>query len=104
MSLKPQNLVQAAKADLARRERNRGRYPFTDPLIDGPMEPYAFHRKHVSKAENVRDLLVRAANNPSVAVPETRDDKPVTAKRETAIIYGDTDLIRRAIELCDKEA
>lgn len=109
MGLKPQNIVQAAQADLERRERNRDRVPDEHgwAIRNDAMEPYAFHRKHVRVADSVRDLIKRAAENPEIAVPKTRDDEPLTTKRNTIIIYSDVPLLKRALALvtegCDGE-
>jgi hypothetical protein len=86
MSLKPSSLLHTAAADLARRKRNSA------PL-DGGYEHYAFHRKHVKKANTAAELVSLAAAEPGVGL--------ASAKYNTRLIYGDTDLLLAARELAD---
>ena len=60
MALKPASIVAAARADLARREDNRG-------TVHKPpgREHYAFHRLHVRKAVTANDLLAVAQRDRS---------------------------------------
>jgi hypothetical protein len=103
MPLKPQNIVQAAEGDLARRERNRKRAikpapgAWYDLRPEGPMEPYAFHRAHVRAASNARDLIDRAITEPVVALGD--DDHPGTAKVNTRMIYSNGDLLTAARDI-----
>lgn len=82
--LKPANLVQAARADRRKVERN----------TDGSSKtylPYAFHRAHVRRSDNERDLIGRALAD--------RDRGLGSGKANTRMIYGDEELLRRALEL-----
>jgi hypothetical protein len=85
MSLKPQNLIQAAEADLKRRGRNKDRYE------GDPVEQFAFHREHVRRAKSASHLIVMALMNPAIA----RD----SAKFNTRLIYGDTALLLQAARM-----
>lgn len=73
MSLKPQNLIQAAEADLKRRETNK--------LIavhghrGDRYEQYAFHRKHVNRCSTVREILELALAEPDIIKPIRVMDK-----------------------------
>lgn len=89
MPLKPQNIVQAAEADLARQRRNAEQAKHRDASY----EPYAFHRKHVRRAMGVRDLMVLALMDPMVAEK--------TAKHNTRMIYGDARLLLDAIRIAN---
>jgi hypothetical protein len=85
MSLKPQNLIQAAQADLKRLARNKDRY-------DGdPVERFAFHRNHVRRAKSAGHLIVMALMDPAIA----RD----SAKFNTRLIYGDAGLLAQAARM-----
>ena len=85
--LKPQNLVQAAEADLRRINRNKAESEYQDPHY----EHYAFHRKHVHAARDVRELMVLALMNPQVVAN--------TNKTHMRLIYADTRLLLEAIKL-----
>lgn len=96
MVLKPSSVLQAAKADMARRVRNAeiaaertgpswGRY------ATGPYEHYAFHREHVRKAVDAHDLLARAMADPA---PGLSSNKP-----NTRLLYGDSALLLDAVRL-----
>lgn len=92
MALKPQNLVQAAKADLIRKRRNIGSAELNRSHLEySPYEQYAFHRKHVRHAGDARELLLLALMDPAVAAK--------TAKHNTRLIYGDARLLVEAIRL-----
>lgn len=87
MVLKPSSILQTASADLQRCRRNE-----EEANADAPCyEQYAFHRKHVRKATDVLDLLVRALMDP---VPGLE-----SGKFNTRMIYGNGALLRAAIEI-----
>jgi hypothetical protein len=88
MSLKPQNIVQAAEADLARHARNIKRHKLGDT---SGMEQFAFHRKHVRRAGSARDLITLALMDPAVAAS--------SIKRNTVLIYSSAGLLVRAARL-----
>lgn len=92
MSLKPQNLIQAAEADLKRQKINTIRYDLRDRY-----HQYAFHRCHVRGSETVADILCRAAKSAERKPPKTR-------KRNTIMIYANPELIREALKLLAGEA
>lgn len=88
MSLKPQNLVQAAEADMKRAQRN------AISAVDAKRfavsyEEYAFHRDHVRRARTPMQLLVLALMHPTVK----------TAKPNTKLIYGNAALLLQALRL-----
>lgn len=89
MKLKPATIVQAAQADLKRKLRNAE----TGKLAFGceGYEHYAFHRRHVRRAVDVVDLLVRALMEPGPGL--------ASAKYNTRLLYGDGGLILAAIKL-----
>jgi hypothetical protein len=87
MSLKPQNIVQAAEADLKRRERNIKRHRGE---LSSDIEHYAFHASHVRRADDVAHLLLIALAH----------GMPKTKKKNTIMIYGDPDLLRSALVAC----
>jgi hypothetical protein len=88
MSLRPQNIIGAAQADLARRERNKLRFK---GQLDDALERYAFLGSHVRRANSVRHLLDLAIKKPVKG--------QAAGKRNTRIIYGDADLLKQALEL-----
>lgn len=115
MSLRPQNLIQAALADLKRREHNEAVYA---GLKHGEIEQFAFHRKHVERSESAGELLLLALMD--YGVLRTKDllwtektakytsqigtvRKPagqlMTAKKNTKIIYSDGALLIEALRL-----
>lgn len=87
MGLKPQNIIQAAEADLARARRNAEEAKTKTPSY----EQYAFHRSHVRKSETSQDLMRLALMNPSAAEK--------TVKANTRLIYGNAALLLAAIRL-----
>jgi hypothetical protein len=92
MSLKPRNLIQAAEADLKRRERNRRRHEGDWMGAEGDsFEHYAFHAPHVRRAKNAEHLLELALRRPAGAFK--------SKKKNTLLIYGDAELLARALEL-----
>lgn len=83
--LKPANIVQAAKADLERREHNIS-------ADNSDMRIYAFHRRHVAKAKGCTFTLIEfAVKEQSIGLE--------SSKRNTRLIYHDIDLLRAALEL-----
>lgn len=84
--LKPQNIVQAAEADLKRAARNVER-AFAE---QAGYEPYAFHRKHVRRAGTANELLLLALMDPTIAEK--------TVKPNTRMIYRDARLLLDAIK------
>lgn len=89
MGLKPQNIIQAAEADLQRKRRNAEEAEFKDHAY----EPYAFHRNHVRRTSSPRELLILALMDPWVAAN--------TAKANTRMIYDNAPLLVEAIRLTD---
>lgn len=85
--LKPQNIIQAAAADLRRKARNAEQAKFQDHAY----EPYAFHRTHVRRAISARELVLLALMDGPVA------DK--TAKDNTRLIYGNARLLVDTMKL-----
>lgn len=92
MSLKPRNLIQAAKADLARRERNVLRH---EGRLSSDVEHYAFHAAHVRRAKNIGQLLEMALKRPGVALKSN--------KKNTRLIYGDPGLLTDALMIFTTE-
>lgn len=91
MPLKPQNLIQAAEADMKRSMRNAELTATYKQRFQFHYEEYAFHRDHVRRADTARELLVLALMNPNVK----------TGKPATKLIYGDSALLLKAVRLCD---
>lgn len=87
MILKPSSLVQAAQADMRRRERNASEAQTDNPSY----EPFAFHRTHVRKAVDAEDLLVRALMEPGLG--------RTSGKYNTRLIYSNGELLLKAIHL-----
>jgi hypothetical protein len=85
VGLKPQNIVQAAEADLVRKRRNMGEAEMDAPCY----EHYAFHRKHVRRAVDAKTLIMLALMDPVVK----------TIKPNTLLIYGNARLLVEAIRL-----
>ena len=85
MGLKSQNIVQAAEADLNRKRHNRSEAELENPSY----EHYAFHRKHVRRAEDAKTLITLALMDPIVK----------TTKPNTLLIYGDARLLVEAIRV-----
>lgn len=88
--LKPQNILQAAEADMQRRDHNAREAELSDPAY----EPYAFHRLHVRRARDACELLVLALMDPAMAEK--------TIKHNTKLIYGDAGLLLAALA-CARE-
>jgi hypothetical protein len=92
MTLKSRNLIQAAEADLKRRERNKRRHQgdWLGPKGD-TFEHYAFHAPHVRRAKSVNDLLRLALQHGGPALS--------SKKKNTRLIYGDEDLLAAAFTI-----
>lgn len=86
--LKPQNIVQAAEADMKRAARN-ARQAAMSKQFSVTYEEYAFHRDHVRRAETSHDLMLLALMNPVVK----------TKKANTALIYGNGALLVAALRI-----
>jgi hypothetical protein len=82
MRLKPNNIVQAAEADLRLFERKQ-------MSKAEPGELYSFARQHVRKARSVAHLVALAYFEPLVAL---RTDKYSTMR-----VYGDRALLHEAL-------
>ena len=97
--LKPQNLVQAAQADIARRKINaelaakRKEHP---SVLFPPYEPYALMKEHVRAGDGVFGVLALALER-AERIKRQEVDPP--KKRLSKIIYGDPSLIRDALNL-----
>jgi hypothetical protein len=87
IELKPSTVVQAAEEDIRRHRRNK------EAAEDGDLsfEQFAFHRKHVRKAVDALDLLVRAYVEPGVGLS--------SAKYNTWLLYSSEQLLQDAIDL-----
>jgi hypothetical protein len=93
MSLKPQNLIQAAEADLKRRLRNT-------EAVATTYERYAFHRMHVRRARSAHDLLRLALMSPPMKFdPEEGTVELTSTKPNTKLIYGNAGLLVAALKL-----
>ena len=91
MDLKPSTVLQAAAEDLRRHARNKA------AALEGDLsfEQFAFHRRHVRKAVDALDLLVRAYIEPGVGQS--------SAKYNTRLLYSDARLLQDAIDLARSE-
>ena len=85
MSLKPQNIIGAAQADIVRRSRNAIEAEHEAPAY----ETYAFHRAHVRRARDVKALLVLALMHP--------EPGRESGKRNTKMIYRNAGLLLAAL-------
>lgn len=117
MPLKPQNIVQAAEADLKRRALNVEIDNDRRNGYNGKFHQYAFHRDHVNQASDVRDLITRAIESPPKLDPIPMIDKKthkqkvgldgrlkwknVNIKKSIKQIYGDLDVVRAAHALLE---
>jgi len=97
--LKPQNLVQAAQADIARRRTNaelavkRKEHP---SVLFPPYERYVFLKEDVRAGDGVFGILALALERAKkLQLQEVNPPK----KRLSKIIYGDPSLIRDALKL-----
>ncbi len=97
--LKPQNLVQAAQADIARRKTNQElaikRKEHPDVLFP-PYEGYVFLKGHVRVGDGVFGILALALEHAKKLQLQEVDPPK---KRLSRIIYGNPGLIRDALKL-----
>lgn len=91
--LTPGALIGAAESDLKVRQRNAA---MAELSRRNPMWPYAFHRAHVRAAKDARDLLERAIKSPAAGAN--------SAKRNTRVIYQNTDALAQALARLRGEA
>lgn len=82
VQLKPNNIIQAAKADLRLRERKKEKEA-------DPDERYSFARKHVQRANDIGHLIALAYFDPNAALS--------TDKKSTYVVYKDRDLLRETL-------
>lgn len=82
MQLKPNNIVQAALADLKLRERKK------ENKADAE-EEYSFARKHVQRATSAAHLVALAYFDPRAA--------STTTKRATFYVYEDSAVLKQAL-------
>lgn len=94
MSLLPQNVLQAAEADLMRRIRNKGQARQAMSRPREKFEHYAFHREHVRRAKSIQQLVCAALMQPQ---PGLR-----SKKRNTRMLYGDAGLLVKALRLLEE--
>lgn len=92
MSLRPRNIIQAAKADIARRQRNMHRH---QGKLSSQMELYAFYAPHVRKARDAGHLMLLAIAHPTPGLE--------SSKSNTRLIYGDSALLVDAVEVWKAE-
>lgn len=85
--LKPGNVLQAAGADLERKTGNK--------IAHGNYAQYAFHRKHVRKANSVAELIRNALADPTIGI--------VSGKKNTRLIYRGINVLEAAAELAARE-
>lgn len=90
MELKPSSLLKAAEADLRRRARN------SEKDFGDSYEHFAFHRKHVRKATDPQDLLIRALMEPGIGLS--------SGKYNTRLIYSSGETLLKAIHLASESA
>lgn len=116
MSLKPQNLIQAAEADIKRRAKNE---VIATCKWREPYEQYAFHRKHVNRSKTVREILEAALAGLDIIKPTPIFDKKtgeqkvdrytgkpkwrnLKTKRVTKRIYQEPAIIEAALAILEK--
>lgn len=83
MVLRPSSIWAAAMEDLKRRSYNK------DPGEDG-FRVYAFHRKHVLKANSANDVIRAAIAEPGLGL--------ASGKRDTRLLYSDVELLKAALQ------
>lgn len=89
MTLKPQNVVQAAEADMKRALRN-AEQAAKSKQFSVTYEEYAFHRDHVRRAfDRPHALILMALMDPVVK----------TKKANTKLLYGNAGLLLQALRL-----
>src|ERR1017187_7764626 len=82
MVLRPSSIWAAAMEDLKRRAYNK------DPGEEG-FKVYAFHRKHVLKADTANDVIRAAIAEPGIGM--------ASGKRDTRLLYSDIELLKAAL-------
>lgn len=93
--LKPINIVQAAEEDFKRRTRNAERQSGARGGVGNPdFEHFAFHRKHVHKANSAVELIELALKFQSIGTE--------SGKKNTRVIYRNAPLLQEALELTKK--
>jgi hypothetical protein len=92
MTLRPRNIVQAAEADIARRQRNMARH---EGRLSSQMELYAFYAPHVRKARDAGHLMSLAIEHPTPGLE--------SSKSNTRLIYGDLHLLGAALDVWKAE-
>jgi hypothetical protein len=97
--LRPRNLIQAAQADLARRERNM---EIAEKNWRVPYERYAFLKQHVRDGDGAAGILVLALKHAQGLAGKSRSDECWPKKRLTRIIYSDPGLIADALRLAER--
>lgn len=76
--LRPQNVVQAARVDIARRARNTERATdHNSPIYGDDYEPYAFMRRHVVAADGAFGLIELALK--AVTADMANPNRPLLA-------------------------
>lgn len=80
--LKPNNILQAAKADLQLKERKKEKTAEPDAM-------YSFARKHVQRATSPGHLIALAYFDPNAAAS--------TDKKSTYVVYNDRDVLKTAL-------
>lgn len=88
-ALRPSTVIHAARADLllkARKKRDR-----SDEKLQA--QHYTFHRRHVARSEDPKQLLARALRD--------RKSGEASGKCTTRIIYGDEELLGAALAMLE---
>lgn len=83
MQLKPSMIWRCAMDDMDRRAHNKN----TD--VAG-MKQYAFHRKHVAKANTANDIIRAAIAQPGLGQS--------SSKKDTRLLYSDVELLKAALQ------
>ena len=83
MQLKPSMIWKCAMDDLERRQHNSNA-----GIAD--IKHYAFHRRHVLKAETANDILRAAIENPGLGL--------ASGKRDTRLLYSDVELLKASLQ------
>lgn len=96
--LRPQNLVQAAQADIERRKRNQ---EIAEQQWRVPYEPYVFLKEHVKNGDGIFGILAMALEHARKVIADPKKKRP--RKRLARIIYTDPELIADALELEPKK-
>lgn len=80
--LKPNNILQAAEADLRLKQRKKEKEAEPDAM-------YSFARKHVQRATSAGHLIALAYFDPNAALS--------TDKKSTYVVYNDREVLRQAL-------